>query len=1018
MRILNLLLAAALCTGAGTACAYEKEWENPTVFERGKEAPHAWFKTDKVKSLNGVWRFRYDGDVAQSPKDFYRTDYDDSGWSAITVPSNWEMQGFGAPLYVNITYPWTPNPPHIDIPNPVGTYRTEFTVPSSFGGREVILHFGSITGYARVYVNGREAGMTKCSKTPAEFNITRLLRPGGNILAVQVYRWHDGSYMEDQDFWRMTGIERDVYLQAYNRLSVWDYKVEAVPTDNYRNGRFTLDVALRNFSGAEKSADVQVTLADRNGRKVFSEKRHAAVGPSSSATLGFSASVRNVRLWSAEKPELYTLTIVTGGDTVRQNVGFREIKIENARLKVNGRTVYIKGVNRHEHSDTIGHVPSEAIMMHDLKLMKRLNINAVRSSHYPNTPEWLDLCDRYGIYLVDEANIETHGMGSVPYFNDTVPHPAYRREWAAAHRDRIHRMFYRDRNHPCVIGWSLGNECGNGQVFHEQYDWLKRQDPRRFVQFEQAWEDSNTDVVCPMYPSFGRMKAYAASGKTRPYIMCEYAHAQGNSMGDLQDLWNLIKSAPNMQGGFIWDWQDQGLLRTINDNTDHRTYHMYNGGMGSYVWTREHNSGCDGVIAADGTPKPQAHEVKKVYQNIVFTAFDAATCRLTIRNEHNFTPLSEFDFGWTLNRNGRQIAAGAFAADVAPEGTGTVRLRLPEMNGDGEYTLQVYAYTKTGTELVPARFEVAKEQFVLGASPAPAAVQSGMSYEVKDSANLVTFRCGNITGTINKRTGMLTEYARDGVSVLAWRQYLEPYFWRSPCDNDFGNKMPQRCNVWRSVQTNARVTGCETGRKTPGGTEVNVTLSLSDINQEYRLTYLIRPDGSLGVTASMNTKGRKLPEMPRFGMRMMLDKDFENVTYYGRGPQENYCDRKTSAFIGEYATTVTDMYYPYIYPQQTGNRCDVRHAAVANTRTGAVLCIDAQEPMDFSALHFLDEDFDTGLTRKMLHTKDIYPRQETCIVIGSVQRGVGGDDSWGAFPHNEYRFFDGDYKFSYTLSIR
>lgn len=1051
--VTRLLLAASCLSLCGAASAYEHEWENPTVFERGKEEPHAWFKTSHTQLLNGMWRFNYADSIAAAPSDFYKKDFDDSKWPLIPVPSNWELQGYGAPLYVNINYPWTPNPPYIDIPDPVGTYRTTFSLsPALSKGegevnthRRIILHFGSITGYARIYVNGKEAGMTKCSKTPAEFDITEYLADGKNSLAVQVYRWHDGSYMEDQDFWRITGIERDVYLQTYNPVSVWDYNIDATPVDNYRNGRLSADITIRSFSGKQTNDKLQVLLKDANEKTVFNETKSFSTNEEK-VTVNFNKKLSNIHLWSGESPYLYHMEMILDGDTVRQQVGFREVKIENARLLVNGKLVYIKGVNRHEHNDSLGHVQSPAIMKDNIRRLKELNINAVRSSHYPNCPEWLDLCDKYGIYVVDEANIETHGMGSCPYFTDTIHHPAYLPEWAPAHRDRIHRMFYRDRNHPSIIGWSMGNECGNGQVFHEQYHWLKANDKTRFVQFEQAWEEENTDIVCHMYPNWGRVLAYAKSGKTRPFIMCEYAHTQGNSCGNLQDYWDLIKKSPNLQGGFIWDFQDQGFLRHINDNTDHRSYFMYNGEMGSYVWPYEMNSGCDGVLASDMSYKPHALEVKKVYQDITFPSFDWKAGELTIKNEFNFTSLDKYDFEWTLNREGKLVAGGSFKLNTKPGSEGKAKIKLPKLDDSAEYTLQVYAFTRTATDCLPVHYDIAKEQFCLIPSPSPKGEGSSCTGKpvIAQSKKSIVLSVNNIKAEINKQTGNLTDYSIDGISVFGRRAYLEPYFWRAPNDNDYGNKMPQKSNVWRSVQTNKHVAkytvdsaGCDgwPAQDRPlqslPQTQVTLDIMLDDINQPYKLIYTMHSDGSLDVQASMDTKGRKLPELPRFGMRMTLAKGFEDVSYYGRGPWENYSDRKSSQFIGLYNTTVTDMYYPYIFPQQTGNHCDVRWAELTNPKMGVTLRIKAngnhktqtsninpQLGMDFSALHFADEDLDMGLEKKMMHQKDMYPRQETYVIIGSAQRGVGGDNSWGEPPHKEYRLFDGSYNFDFTLSLK
>ncbi len=1007
MKQILFLILCVLCIVP--ANAYEHEWENPTVFERGKEKPHAWFKTSHTKLLNGQWHFRYDDDILQAPTDFNRTDFDDSAWDKIVVPSNWELQGYGTAYYANIEYLWTPNPPKIDIPNPVGTYRTRFTVPQEWKGREIILHFGSITGYARIYVNGKETGMTKCSKTPAEFDVTQLLTDGENLLAVQVYRYHEGSYMEDQDFWRLTGIERDVYLQAYQPFCIWDYNIGATPVDNYKNGILDVEVSLRNFDGKQHAGQLQMLLQDAQNKTIWSEKQAVA----NSILYTLHTKLKGIRLWSTETPYLYTMLMILGQDTIRQHVGFREVKIENARLLVNGKVQYIKGVNRHEHNDSLGHVQTRAIMMDNIKRLRELNMNAVRSSHYPNCPEWLDLCDKYGIMVVDEANIETHGMGSVPYFTDTIHHPAYLPEWASAHRDRIQRMFYRDRNHPAIIGWSMGNECGNGAVFHEQYHWLKAHDKTRYVQFEQAWEDENTDVVALMYPGWWRVQEYAKSGKQRPFIMCEYAHMQGNSGGNFQDMWTLIKESPNLQGGFIWDFQDQGFRRQTRDG---RTYWIYNGEDGGLLWPDDRNFNCNGVLAADMSPQPHAWEVKKVYQDIIFPKFDWDKGQLTVRNEYHYRSLTDYDLHWTLCREGEQVAEGMLKMKTAPEKEETVKIALPSMD-DKEYTLQVYAYTRMATELLPMGYEQAKEQFVRKA-------QKGMnqshtfSQQVKidNHKGKMGFTAGPLSGEINKITGALGKLKYDGKAIFARRALLEPYFWRAPNDNDYGNQMHQRSGVWENAQVNRSAENFKIDESADGVT-VTVDLMLNDLQQPYQLKYFIAGDGSITVSAQMDTRDRKLPEMPRFGMRMALPKEFENVGYYGRGPWENYSDRKTSQFIGRYVSTVSDMYYPYILPQQTGNHCDVRWAEINSEKQGQTIRFEAIQPsgMDFSALHFMDEDLDHGQERKMLHQCDMYPRRETYVILSSQQRGVGGDNSWGELPHKEYRLFDDDYSFSFRM---
>ena len=782
-------------------------------------------------------------------------------------------------------------------------------------------------------------------------------------------------------------------------------------------------VDLREFSGNRmKQGLVKLELLDKNGKKVWAQSRRFD-REKQAETLSFSGTVSRVNQWNAEHPYLYdcVLTLADASGKPQSvtacKVGFRRIEIKNSKLLVNGVPVYIKGVNRHEHNDSLGHVQSRDIMMTDLKLMKQLNMNAVRTCHYPNHPLFYKLCDKYGFYVVDEANIETHGMGSVPYFKDTIPHPAYRPEWYAAHVDRITRLVERDKNHACVIGWSLGNECGNGKVFHDEYKRLKAYDPDRFVQFEQAWEDWNTDVVCPMYPSFGRMKEYRNSGKTRPYIMCEYAHAQGNSNGNIKDLWEVIYDSPNMQGGFIWDFMDQGFKTQTEDG---RTYWTYNGKMGSRRWLEdkktELNTGTDGLISANGVPKPQAYEVKKVYQYIHFKAEDLSDGKISVRNLYDFTDLSAYDFRWQLVKNGVPADSGRFEVRLKPHASKEVKLSLPEIPADGnEYYLNLYAYTREATELVPAGFEVAREQLKIGTGDFFAVqpkAEGQLTAEVK--GNVLSFQSGRVSGKIDLKKGVLFQYALDGKSPLS--QYPEPAFWRVPTDNDFGNKMPLLCGVWRTAHVNRSVRKVSVGEQDANGIRVTVDWMLEDVQVPYTMEYQICPDGSVVVTGSIDLTGRKLPELPRFGMRMELKKDYERLVYYGRGPEENYTDRCSSTFVGRYEDTVSNQFYPYIRPQETGNKTDVRWVSLLDAQ-GFGLKVTGLQPLAFTALHFTPEDLDPGLTRKLQHTVDVIPQKNVCLHVDLKQRGLGGDNSWGMYPHNEYRLLDKKYSYSYKLQL-
>ncbi|EFG12698.1 beta galactosidase small chain [Bacteroides xylanisolvens SD CC 1b] len=976
--------------------------------------------------MNGTWKFVYAPSIAESIKDFYRTDLSDNDWDTIIVPSNWEIQGFGEPIIRNIQYVFSPNPPYIDVDNPVGTYRRTFTVPQNWQGREVLLHFGSISGYARIYVNGQQVGMTKASKTPAEFNVTNYLKKGENLLAVQVYRWHDGSYMEDQDFWRLSGIERDVFLTAYPQTTIWDFFLHAGLDDTYRHGQFRATVDLRSFNtnATLQKGTLTLDLKDAGGKTVLSAQKVYCISDIST-TLTFEGTVRNVRKWSAEHPSLYDciLTLRSDGDkqqtVVAHKVGFRRIEIKNARLLVNGVPTYIKGVNRHEHNDTLGHVQTREIIMNDLRLIKQLNMNAVRTSHYPNHPLFYQLCDQYGIYVVDEANIETHGMGSVPYFKDTIPHPAYRPEWYAAHVDRITRMVERDKNHPCIIGWSLGNECGNGIVFHDEYKRLKKYDPGRFVQFEQAWEDWNTDVVCPMYPNMWKITEYRKSGKQRPFIMCEYAHAQGNSNGNFKDLWDIIYDSPNLQGGFIWDFMDQGF-KVKTEPRDGRTYWTYNGKMGSYKWLEdkkgELNTGTDGLISANGIPKPQAYEVKKVYQYIQFSAKDLGKGIISIKNRYDFTNLDEYAFIWEIYKNGEKISTGDFNVDLIPHEEKEIRLSLPVIPEDGnEYFLNLYAHTRVATDLVPAGYEVAREQMQLNKSSFFTSLPpcSGkLSYETKD--NILSFQSGGVSGKIDLKKGILFDYMINGEQPI--KQYPEPAFWRAPIDNDFGNKMPTLAGVWRTAHVNRYVKKVTIDEQNEKGLSIRIDWILNDIQVPYMMEYLICNNGAIVVTGSIDLTGTKLPELPRFGMRMELHQPYENLVYYGRGPFENYIDRYSSSFIGRYEDKVENQFYWYTRPQETGNKTDVRWLSLLDSE-GQGVRITGLQPIAFSALHFSPEDLDPGLTRKLQHTIDIVPQKNIFLHVDLKQRGLGGDNSWGMYPHNEYRLLDKKYTYSYMIEL-
>ncbi|TDN95086.1 beta-galactosidase [Salegentibacter sp. 24] len=1035
----SFLIVLCLLGGmlTGNAQQARNEWENPKILDRNKEDARSQFilyknaeaalKANKTasqyyKSLNGKWKFDIVKHPSQRPENFFKPELDDSNWNEIEVPSNWELQGYDIPIYTNVTYPHPKNPPFIDGDyNPVGSYRTQFNLPQNWDDKEIILHFGSISGYAQIYVNGKEVGMTKASKTPAEFDITPFLKEGENLLAVQVFRWHDGSYLEDQDFWRLSGIERDVYLQALPKTTIWDYRVSSSLGQEYEDGIFNVNLDLRRFEDSNiKKPSLKVELLSPKGEKIFSEERKKL---SSLENVQFSRLLPNVEKWSGEFPNLYTYVITLSdkkGKTlgvVSGKTGFRKVEIKDAQLMVNGEPITVKGVNLHEHHGTLGHVPDVETMVKDIKLMKRNNINAIRMSHYPHGIELYKLADKYGMYVVDEANIETHGMGAELQGRfDKEEHPAYLEEWAPAHMDRIKRMFERSKNFTSVIIWSMGNESGNGPVFYEAYDWLKAHDKTRPVQFEQAGENRNTDIVAPMYPSMEYLTEYASDETVeRPFIMCEYSHAMGNSNGNFQEYWDIINNSDHMQGGFIWDWVDQGLKAYTDDG---EMYWAYGGDLGGENLQNDKNFNANGLVNAARKPHPALYEVKKVYQNIKFELKDKAT--LTLTNKFNFTNLDHYEFEWQLLANGQVVEEEDFEMSLAPNEQIDINLDLPQLEAGKEYFLNVFAYTDEASELVPEQHEIARGQFKLGENDYFNSSAEPVSEKLKHSItnNLLSFHTDKITGEFNLETGKFQKYNFKNTSSKVISQFPEPYFWRAPTDNDFGNGMPTKLIFWKKATSYAKVEKVELGKITDKGLPITVSYKLSDsVSFPYQVSYLIKNNGSIDVTASIDLQEKKLPEIPRFGMRMVLPGDYENLSYYGRGPWENYNDRNSASFMGRYKDKVADQFtWTYIRPQEAGYKTDVRWLKLTD-QDGHGIKIEGAQPLGFSALNIPTEQLDPGKEKAQRHPTDLKPLDKVFLHVDLKQRGLGGDNSWGALPHKQYRLLDNTYRYSYNISL-
>ena len=1010
-----------------------EDWENPAALHAGTEPPRATFvpfpdaasalelgpkESPRARSLNGLWKFHWSPRPGDRPLDFWKPAADVGGWPETPVPSNWMFQGYDIPIYVNMSYEFARNPKPPFVPhdrNPVGSYRRTFKVPADWAGMDVYLHFGAVKSFFYVWVNGEKLGFSKDSKTPAEWNITRFLKPGENVLAAEVYRLSDGSYLECQDFWRLAGIERDVYLYAAPKVRIRDFEVRAGLDDRYRDGRLAVTVDLGPAASAGPvPASVSLTLLDAAGRKVLGEKRPAASSPDGRTVVRFDASLAGVARWSAETPALYRLVLelLDGAgkpvEAVTTKIGFRTSEIKNGQLLVNGIPVLLKGVNRHEHDPSGGHVIPEESMRRDIELMKQANINAVRTCHYPNDPRWYELCDEYGLYLVDEANIESHGMGYGP--ESLAKDPA----WGPAHLDRVRRMVERDKNHPSIIIWSLGNEAGDGVNFEDAYAWLKKRDPSRPVQYERAELRAHTDIYCPMYESIEGMIKYASVKQDRPLIQCEYAHAMGNSTGNLQDYWDAIESHDQLQGGFIWDWVDQGFAAK---NAKGEFFWAFGGDYGPADVPSDQNFCCNGLVGPDRAPHPALSEVRKVYQSVKFRPADLAAGRIEVRNRYDFIGLDRFDLDWELSASGIRTASGTVPKPaIAPHGSSIVRLPLPRFQAQPglEYFLNLTLRAREAGPGVPKGHIVASEQIPLAAGLKAVAAASASAHPpltVDDGPRFLRVAGRDFTVRFDRLTGALDSFVVEGHELIG--SGIEPNYWRAPTDNDFGNQMPRRLSVWRQASLYRDLEALAVREDGPGRAVVTVGYRVAGGQASQTLEYAVGGDGSIVLRSTLRLEpGAKLPEMPRVGLKMALPGAFGRVRWFGRGPGESYRDRKTAAFVGLYETTAAEP-IPYVSPQEYGNRADTRWLAVRNGE-GRGLLVAGDPVLEFSAHPFWPEDL-TQESRGTRHPPDIPRRDLVCLTLDAAQMGVGGDDSWGARVHPQYTLPARDTVFTLTL---
>lgn len=1027
-----MLSALALLSVEGRAQRADAYIENPAVVEVNKLPPHADFMVYKsqanaiadvhehspfYKSINGKWDFIFYENKDELPKGIQEIRALPKAWNKIEVPSNWELQGFGTPVYTNVKYPHPKTPPTINCDNPVGIYKTTFTVSKQWAQRETILHFNSISGAAWVYVNGGKVGLSKVAKSPAEFDISAYLKSGENEIMVVVHKWHDGSYLEDQDFWRLSGIEQELYLYSLPKTTVWDFFLQASLDSTYKNGVFKGEVNLKSFERISEKGKVQLEIYD-NESLVFTQVQ---AYKNTRKPLYFKGFLENVRKWSAETPELYQVIISQfdeDGNTVLKTgskVGFRKVELQNGQLLVNGRSILMRGVNLHLHNEKKGHVPDIETMMEDITLMKQNNINAVRTSHYPQHPEWYKLCDEYGLYLVDEANIETHGMGAELQGSfDKSKHPAYLPEWAPAHTDRIKRAVERDKNHPSIIIWSMGNECGNGPVFHEAYKWIKERDTTRLVQFEQAGEDVNTDIVSPMYARIDRIENYAKKHLKRPLILCEYAHAMGNSLGNFQDYWDVIYKYPELQGGFVWDWVDQGLK---TKNEEGKWFWAYGGDFGPEGTPSDNNFCMNGVVNPDRSPHPALFELKKVYQPVQIRAADLAKGMITLENTYVFNTLDHLRLHWELQINGVTTLHGQVEdLDVEPGSSKGFTISYLNDFDKKEAFLNIYLKTKKQQGLLPSDHIVAYEQFQLSKADTfvPQPIRR-KRLKTNTSEGLLTVEGDHFQYAFNTQSGWLTSVRLGDQELL--EMPLIPNFWRGPTDNDFGNQMPERCKVYKDLPSHFKLKTLAEEKLEKGKVKVTAIYQMSSLKkQEAQVIYTIYAGGILEVNSTFDLSGDDLPEIPLIGFRTRLSADFDELTYFGRGPHENYVDRKTSALVGTYTSHVSEQRFAYSRPQENGNKTDVRWLTLGDNRGGAIT-IRSNKAFEMSAMPFAMEDFDDGMAKEQRHPIDVAKQNYTELHINKAQMGVGGDTSWGAKPHKEYMLFPAIYKFNFFVEL-
>ena len=1012
---------AALCAIVGLQAQTFNEWRDPNVNEVNRQPMHSTFKLfqsveeaagnycDEQSpyhlSLNGTWRFNWVENADQRPTDFFAVGYNDKGWNDMEVPAMWELNGYGDPIYVNIGYAWRGNfrndPPYVPIEqNHVGSYRRTFTIPASWSGRDITLNIGAATSNVYVWVNGKFVGYSEDSHLGSSFDVTKYVKTGENLIALQIFRWCDGTYLEDQDLWRMSGISRDVELIARAKARLNDVKITPALENNYADGRLAIEM---DFTSAVKSAEV--TLLDAEGKSVAQAKVTPSKGKAS-----HTFEVKAPAKWTAETPNLYKVVINAGEEVYAQRVGFRSSEIKGGQLLVNGQPILIKGVNRHEVDPLKGFVMTRERMIQDIMLMKQFNINAVRTSHYPDTPEWYDLCDEYGLYVIDEANIESHGMY---YGEHTLAKNAL---YAKAHLERNQRMVLRDKNHPSIIIWSMGNEAGFGPNFEACYRWIKSFDDSRPVHYERAEGNDFTDIMCPMYANLEWSENYVKNSPSKPLIQCEYAHAMGNSMGGFKEYWDLIRKYPHYQGGFIWDFVDQGLARY---EADGKVSFYYGGDFNNYDAT-DNSFNNNGIIAADRTPQAHAYEVRREYQSIWTSAVDLRAGKVEVYNENFFSDLAPYAMEWALQQDGVVTKAGRIETlDVKAQQRKQFTLGYTEADlcaEAKEITLNVRYVLTQKQPLLAIGHVVAQQQLLIKEYDTKAAFAMK---ESKRPVKVTKFeKATNVEGydwLIGfNREGFINKMVYGQMEVISDDSALRPNFWRAPTENDIGAKLHERFAIWRNPTLTLRKFEAQVEGEVA---KVTAEYNMADVQATLRMTYTINGEGEISVEQAMTTTvGAKISNMFRYGMRVELPAAYNVIEYYGRGEVENYADRKSAADIGLYTQKVAEQYNEKMArPQESGTRSDLRYYEVKNT-AGAGLRIIAETAFSASALPYSQEAMDVTVGPLQRHSGDLKADTNTYLCFDLEQQGLGCINSWGALPLDKYMVEYKDYTFRFIIS--